>query len=263
MRLAEKLKILPILLVLLAIGCEGDNLSFEGRNRLNASLNLYKQGKFDRTIKQTKQIISVEKQGFGTDQAIYIRGLSYAKKGMLSDAKRDFQEVATYTNSDSLSLKALDALGEMQYQLGEIPQAIDSFIKVIDYCPAEAVKPIDHARYRLAKCYQRQGKWSDANAQLYKLCYDFPNSKYAQKAKPQAGSSAWTIRMGSFRNRKNANKQSLELSKYFKTYCKTDLKDGKPIYYLQVGRYDNYKAALARLGAVKKIKRDAFIQVTR
>ena len=263
MHLAKTFKILPILLIFFAIGCEGDNLSFEGRNRLNQSLSAYNAGQFDNAINQTKQIISIEKSGFGTDQAKYIRGLAYAKKGELNLAKADFNEVAYYTASDSLKFKALDALGEMQYRLGEIQKAIGTFAEVIEYCPVENQQPIDHARYRLAKCYQRLGNWKNANAQLYKLCYDFPNSQYAKKAKLITGANAWTIRLGAYRNRNNANAQALAMSKYFKTYCKTDLNDGKPIYYLQVGRYDNYKAALARLGAVKKIKRDAFIQVTR
>lgn len=249
--------------LLMAGGCTGDTIRPETRRTLDAALRAYRADDPRQTIRHANQVLGRETRGEGAMQAYYLRGMALYQLKEYRPAREDLQRVYDHGRNPDLRIKASDTLGELAYLQGELDLAARLFQEVLDQAP-DGERPTDHARFRLGCIRQRQGRWAQADVQFEKVLYYFPKTKLARQARERVRGRSWTIQVGSYKTKKNANTAAARFRQAnLRTYVEPVLRDGTLVFLLQVGRWGQFEAAESKLPSVRKLKSDAFPHVAR
>ncbi|MCD4823922.1 MAG: SPOR domain-containing protein [Phycisphaerae bacterium] len=246
-------------------GCSGDGLTLQGREDLKSGLAAYQAGDDRLAIIQADAVLRETSRGSGAMRAYYLRGLARYRLKEYSAAQRDLEYVVSCTGkgTSDIRIKALDTLGEVAYIRGDLALAERSLAEVVIKTPA-GNRPADHANYRLGCIRQKQGRWREADLNLQRVTHHFGGTKLAGLASNRVLGRAWTIQAGSFEKKINARQQAEKFGKgRWKVSIEPVIRQGKRVFLLQIGRWNQYVSAAAQLSAVQKIKADAFLQVTR
>lgn len=244
-------------------GCAGETLSPQTRHKLDAAQAAYRARENRQVLRYTEDILRAEPRGEGAMQARYLRGMALFRLKEYPAAREDLLTVYHRTRNPDLRIKATDALGELAYLRGDWNEAEQYFSEVLDQTP-DGRRPADHARFRRGCIRQRQGRWAEADVELEKITYHFPNTPTARKAAQRVRGRSWTIQVGSFDSRANAVAAAAKYQPTgIRTYIEPVLRDGKLVFLLQVGRWGRYEAAEVHLPAVRRIANDAFLHVAR
>jgi tetratricopeptide (TPR) repeat protein len=249
--------------LLLPMGCSDDGLDPRSQEHLEASLASYRAGDNTATITQADAILAEHRRGETAMQAYYLRGMARYRLEQYDAARPDLEYVSRKTDDESLRIKALDALGELAYRQGRLAEAARDLLEVVEQIlPSQ--KPADHAHFRLGCIRQKEGRWKDADVHFQRVMYYFSGSKLARRSRLRAGGRAWTVQLGSFGNRSGAAAEAKQLSADCgKVNVEPVMRNGKLVFLLQIGRWNQYSRAAAELSRIRKIKADAFLQVTR
>ncbi|MBN1942305.1 MAG: SPOR domain-containing protein [Phycisphaerae bacterium] len=253
-----------IWLVLLAsAGCAGETIAPQTRHRLDAARQAYQKGENRQVVQYTEEILRDEAHGEGAMQAHYLRGMAMYRLKEYDPAREDLRFVYDRTRNIDLRIKATDTLGELAYLRGSLDEADQLFGEVLDQT-RDGERPADHARFRRGCIRQRRGQWSQADVELEKVTYHFPNTSVAEKARRCVRGRSWTIQVGSYDRKNNAAAAATRFQQAgMKTYIEPVLRDGKMVFLLQVGRWGQYKTAESHLPSVRTLKNDAFLHVAR
>jgi tetratricopeptide (TPR) repeat protein len=259
----RSLYILSLSFAPILVGCAMDPVSPEGRRALDASLAAYERGDDQAAIAQADQVLSESHKGPTAMQAFYLRGLSRYRLGKTDAARSDLETVYANTRSDDLKAKAADVLGELAYQRGDLKQAETYFRDVLATVDSN-LTPADHAHFRLGVILQRRGQWTEADVHFQRVMYYFKGTELARQAAARAGGRKWTIQVGSFADKANAEQNAHAFQERdMTTFIEPVIRDGRLVYVLQVGRWQRDEGAEHLLPAVRELKSDAFIHVTR
>lgn len=249
--------------LLVSAGCAGEQIAPETRRKLDAAQADYGVKKYQDVVRYTNEILRNEPRGEGAMQAQYLRGMALYRLKEFAPSREDLQRVYDRTRNADLRIKATDTLGELAYLRGALEEADRLLTEVLDQTP-EGERPGDHARFRRGCIRQRQGKWTEADVEFEKVLYQFPNTPTADKARRRARGRSWTIQVGSYDSKSNANAAAPRYRQAgLRTYIEPVMQDGKLKFLLQVGRWGQYEIAEGNLPAVRRITSDAFLHVAR
>jgi len=96
------------------------------------------------------------------------------------------------------------------------------------------------------------------------VIYLFPKGNLDDEARKRVNAQKWTIQAGSYRKSENAEDLASKLRKLgFDVVIKPESQNEKLVFSVLVGRWSNYDSAVKKLPAVKKVRTDAFLRVTR
>jgi tetratricopeptide (TPR) repeat protein len=254
---------LSILLLLTSPGCARETISPQQQRELDTALSAYQAGNDRETLRLADDLLRQTPGGEAAMQAYYLRGMAEYRLKEDDLARQDLERVYRGTRNHDLRLKAIDALGELAYRRGELAAAVTLLQEVVAQTFA-GDKPADHAHYRLGCIFQQQGRWQDADVHLERVACDFKDSDLARKARQRTRARKWTIQIGSYTSRANADQEAQRLrSNGFETYIEPVMRNDKVVFILQVGRWGRFELAETELPSVRKVKPDAFLQVTR
>ncbi|MCK5114067.1 MAG: tetratricopeptide repeat protein [Phycisphaerae bacterium] len=255
--------ILSLVLLGSLFGCGEAPITPDDHRNLDLAVKSYDSGDDARTIQNANAVLMQHTSGDMAMKAYYLRGMANFRSGNNARAVNDLKIVVRNAPSDQLVLRAKDALGELAFRAGDLKAAKAYFEDVIKGIPQNQ-RPSDHARFRLGCILQRQGNWAQANMYFQRVIYLFPKGKLADEAKKRVNSRKWTIQAGYYRKSENAGELASKLRKAgFDATTKPESRNEKLVFMVLVGRWDNYDSAARRLPAVKKVKTDAFLRVTR
>lgn len=244
-------------------GCSGETITPDTRRRLDATRADYRAKKHRDVVRETSEILRNETHGEGAMQAYYLRGMALYRLKEFAPACEDLQRVYDRTRNGDLRIKATDTLGELAYLRGDLSESDRLLGEVLDQT-REGERPGDHARFRRGCIRQRRGEWIEADVEFEKVLYQFPNTPIADKARRRARGRSWTIQVGSYDHKSNANAAAPRYRQAgLRTYIVPVMRDGKLIFQLQVGRWGRYETAESTLPAVRRITSDAFLHVAR
>ena len=202
------------------------------------------QGNYRRVIFEGRGLAE-NKNIQGTEELNYILGLSYLKEVNLELAQGCFQRILE-NSSGKFKMEAALGLADTYLMGGQFKKAEDIYGELIENNPNINLKAA--ILYRLSQCEFKQGNSSRGNEYLLKLRKDFPLSQELKLTRgiPQIkpltqGEDAYSVQVGFFSNRENANNLKDKLSvKGYPAYL--DQSSGG--YRVRVGRFKTEKEAL-------------------
>lgn len=248
---------------LLFFGCSGGTISSQAKEHLDSGLRAYRAGDNRQAIVQANTVLSGGSQGSLAMQAYYLRGMAWYRLKDFDKARSDLEHVDRSSTNVQLRIRSLDSLGEIAYRRDDMLRA-ESYFGQVGKLTERGQKPADHAHYRLGCVLQRLGRWQEADVHFQRVIFLFKPSALTKLARVRVNGRKWTIQVGSYDKRYNATVAAkLFRQANMKTYIEPAIRDGKMAFLLQVGRWEKYGQAAGQLQAVRRMKADAFLQVTR
>ena len=256
---------------LFCLGCSEGTISPQAKEQLDSGLRAYRAGDNRQAIAQANTVLSGGSQGSLEMQAYYLRGMAWYRLKDFDQAQSDLEQVDRRSKNVKLRIRAMDSLGEIAYRRDDMLRAESYFGQVIELAE-RGQKPVDHAQYRLGCVLQRLGKWQEADTHFQRVIFLFRShqvglpgqAKLLRQARARVNGRKWTIQIGSYKKRYNASVATKPFRQAnMKTYIEPAIRDGRMTFLLQVGRWEKYGQAAKQLKVVKRMKADAFLQVTR
>lgn len=243
-------------------GCNGET-SPEGHKLLQASYQAYNTGDDAAVVRHVDRFMQQDARSTRVDEAYYLRGLSRLRTKDFSGAKSDLAQAISRTERRELRCNASIALGDMYYDADNMADAQTLYRQALANA-TQGQKPIDHVYYRLGCVLQRLSRWQEAD-----ICFDrvvdlFKEEELGKRSANRTHSRAWTVQAGLYRQRDVALEGMNKLAvKNLPAEARGCLRDGKPAYLVQVGRYATFDQAREALKQVQPLRADAFVAPTR
>jgi len=251
-----------VVFLIAGMGCEGP-LSPQARQLLQEGYHFYQAGRDAEAIEKLDRFLVDNAKSNRADEAYYLRGLAWSRQKDSAQAKSDFQAAVDTTQNVSLRAKAQVGLGDLAYQEDQMALAENLYRRALGDIE-QGQEPSDHAHYRLGCVLQRQGRWAEADVQFDRVVYLFADSELAGLARRRTHSTAWTIQTGAFREKIRADRAAAPLRDIgLSAFTQPLLQDQRPLFVVQVGRFDTYEQAAASLSEVQKHQPDSFVITTR
>jgi len=226
-------------------------------------LSSYEQGDYAATVRYMDEFLRDNPRSRETGRGYYLRGQAKFQLQDYQGAKADFEQALKRVKDKTTRANSLAALGDIAWNSDDMTAAENMYRQALIYCSRDA-RPADHACYRLGCVLQRQGRWRDADAQFNRVVYFFAGSQLAGRAGRRLHARRWTIQAGAFRIRKLADEFAGRLRKQnLPAVARPVASPDRPVFAVQVGRYQTYDQASAALQSVRRLADDAFVTVTR
>jgi len=213
------------------------------------------EGKYNAVISETEELIG---SGSGRkDELYYIKGLSELKANRFGAAKTSFNYIIS---NYSWSKKVFDArlgLGDSYFLEGDNTGALNVYNDIAGRYPSD--KNISMVYSRLSLCYARTGARARADAYYNMVKEKAPLSFEARSApavapsiqssparnapSPIAGADRYSVQVGSFKNKRNADKLVKKLAaRGYESYVEIPVFSGDKFYRVRVGKFSSKEA---------------------
>lgn len=245
----------------LLAGCVAD-VDASGRRQLEACHDAYGRGDDEAAIKHASGFLRNNSPSVRDDEAYYMRGLALWRQGDGVDARADLTRAAG-SDRPAVRIRALLALGDMSLSGGDLAGA-ESFYRRCVRAGTKRRPPVQHAYLRLAHVLQRTGRWADADVQYSRVIHYFKRTRYARWAAARMHGRAWTIRAGAFARKQGAVDAAAGMVKAkLPATVEAQMRDGKLMHVVCVGRYRDYGQAEDALDQVRRACEGAYIGVAK
>lgn len=242
-------------------GCVSD-LDARGKQQIEACYDAYGRGDDDATITQASEFLRDYSPSVRDDEAHYLRGLALSRQGDPVDARADLARAAE-SDRRAVRARSLLALGDLSLGAGRLERAEAFYRRSISEGMSRKT-PSQHAYLRLGYVLQRKGQWADADVQFSRAMHHFPASKHAQWAAARIHGRAWTVRAGAFARMKGATDTAAGLVKAkLPAVVNAEMRSGKVMHVVSVGRYAQYSQAEAALVKVRQVRKGAYVGVAK
>ena len=242
--------------------CNGP-LTPEAEKLLESGRLAYKQGDDNGAVRKMDLFLKDWAKSRQADEAYYYRGLAKYRTHNLPGAREDLQAALDRTRRKAVRVGAMVALGDLADDTDDTAAAEKVYLDVLKDIDRDK-KPADHVCYRLGCTLQRQGRWKDADAYFDKVIYLFNGTELAGRAQQHVRCKAWTIQAGAFEAKPRADAAAAALRREgLDASSQPALRDGKPVFLVNVGRYPTFRQAAADLSKVRRHCNDAFVTTTR
>jgi len=210
------------------------------------------EGKYNAVISESEELIS---SGSGRkDELYYIKGLSELKANRFSDARTSFNHIIS---NYSWSKKAFDArlgLGDSYFLQGDNTGALNVYNDMAGRYPSD--KNISIVYNRLSLCYARMGIRAKADSYYGMVKEKAPLSFEARStpaisapsqastgrnaASSDAGTGKYSVQVGSFKNKRNADRLARKLAAHgHESYVEIPVFSRDKFYRVKVGKFSS------------------------
>lgn len=193
-------------------------------------------------------------------QALYVRGISYAKTGRRAAAYADLKRSLELADEEDVTWRASFVLGVLHFEDARWQDSGRAYSTALSNMPTDP--PMDFALFRLGQCCERTGRWSSAQQAFRRLVEQFPERDLAESARLRLSRRAehFALQCGAFAVRENADKLLDELSgKGLDTYIRSEVRGHKTLHVVLVGRFVSYEQAEGYLLTARQHVQDARI----
>lgn len=244
--------------VLVLAGCSG--LTEQQRAWLAEGRQAFEQQRYTRAVQQLSRFLDEVAGKPETTEALYVRAMSHAKSGQRAQAYNDLQRcVATSTNPD-VAWRAQVVLGTLSFEDERWDAAGQAYGAAAKTMPP--VPPMDAVLFRIGQCYERTGRWTEAQGSYRALVDHFPVGVNAAAARRriQLNADHFAVQCGVFSRRENADRLRMDLkANGLEAYVRQEPRDQRTMYVVLVGRHASYGEARQQLAAVRVHVRDAVL----
>lgn len=234
----------------------------------SAAERYFLEGKYDAAISESEKLIA---SGSGRkDELYYLKGLSELKANKLGAARASFNHIIS---DYPWSKKAFDArlgLGDSYFLEGDNTKALNTYNEIVDNYPSD--KNIAIVYGRLSSCYARMGLRDKADsyhamvkakapfsfeARLAPAAGSSPQNTIVRKTPlPDKGSGTISVQVGSFKNKRNADKLARKLSaRGYESYVAIPVFSSDKFYRVRVGKFASKDEAS---GTASRLESDGY-----
>jgi tetratricopeptide (TPR) repeat protein len=222
---------------------------------LEGGRQCYEREDYGGAIDQLSRFLSQVDQGPDVAQALYIRGMSHAQAGLRPAAYADLRRCVTLPTEQDVIWRSYTVLGTLRFEDQQWAEAARDLRAAVTRMPNAS--PKDTVLYKLGLCYERSGRWSEAQGCYRGITASFPRGSYASAARRrlQLNADHFAIQCGAFRERSNAETLSSNLEREgLLAYVRRELRGRTALYVVLVGRCATYDDALRQLAMVRQFE---------
>lgn len=243
----------------LASGCGG--LTADQRMWLVEGQSAYDRKQYSLAVERLSTFLREAADQPEASRAYYIRGLSHLRLERRPRAMADLRQAVVTTSDADVRWRAYFELGSMQFDDEQWRPASRSYRSAADAMPHRP--PLDTALYRIGVCLERLGQWSESRTYFERVGATFPRSRLAQTARRriQAPPASFSIQCGAFSRAGNADKLQGRLSGAgLSAVVRSEMRGGRLLYVVYVGRYAAYETARKALPGVRAYVPEAVVR---
>ncbi len=225
----------------------------EAENLYNQAEEYFLNNDYRDVVKVAGKIISLHPRNRYADEALYLRGLSYLKQARYKQAREDFNQILNEYRRSKLTSEAETSLADSYYLAEDINEAISRYRQFAIDNPRSPL--LSAVYFRLGRCYQKKGRWDEAEYYFKKVRSDYPLSFEASQAAAilTEGSLYFAVQVGCFKDRSNALEVRDRLKKQgHESYLLPVQQKGELLYRVRVGKFDTRNEAVYTARQLKK-----------
>jgi len=176
-------------------------------------------------------------------EALYLKGTCFMKLEEYEKARNIFKKALSKTRGDLLT-EIYIAIGDSYFMDKEYNKAISVYKQLADKADDKS-NYLAGIYFKLGKSFQKKSQWAQSKYYFDILKRQFPDSLEAQLTKKlSVGGNFFTIQVGCFSNKKNAEKLQNDLSRKGYDVFLTPFKaNGQQLYRVRVGEFVTRLAA--------------------
>jgi len=220
----------------------------------------FENKQYPQAIRKLSMFLDEVHQQPEVTQALYIRGMSHALSGLRAEAYGDLRQCVSGPEDPEVTWRAQVALGTLNFEDERWDDAGQAYGTAAKTMPVAA--PLDTVLFHIGECYERTGRWSAAQASYRQLVDQLPRSNLADDARRrlQLEADHFAVQCGVFSRPENAGRQQSQLKENdVDAYVRRELRGGKTVYVVLVGRFTAYADARRQLAAVRAVVPDAVL----
>lgn len=238
----KRLTRLPLLLAMIAApaGCSPANQSAQRDSMGEYQAANYSQA-LDKARKEADQLTGADRQ-----RARYVAGMSAYQLKKDEEALRFLTAVAG-EEDPAIAGPAAATVGLIHVRTGYHAKALPYFLQA-----AKLLKGEDQAQalYHMGAAEQRLGHWPDARVHLEQALNSTAKLDLRDAIRKRLTTTGFTIQLGVYSEKKNADQQAMKAQPAAQKAglgtprVVTGAASGKTMFYVQLGQYPTYDAAM-------------------
>jgi len=202
---AVSLTLLPLLLA----SCQ-PKITEQGKHQLIAAAGLVQQGSHRRAIDELQSFLQEYPSSYEAAEAHYLLGLARVRTDQLAQAEDHFETALHGADVPILEYYVRLALANLAFERQDYARAEKYYGRYVDKLPRRA--PFHLAYYRYGLSLQALGRWKQADIQLARVLYLFPQADILTAVQERFGYTHYAIQLGRFSSFDLASRQREDLS---------------------------------------------------
>lgn len=197
-------------------------------------------------------------------EGYYLRGVARGNLGQSEAARADLEQAIEAASQRDVLAGALVAMGDLDFQAGGYESAAMNYARALGQID-RGQKPSDRAHFMLGDSLQRLGQWQAADPHFDRVIFYFGDSPLGQEAQRRTHCTAWTVFVGSWPQRSQAQRQQERLTEagIGGVAVTARQRQGQLEFAVSAGRFARFADALGALGAVAAVEPEARIEAAR
>ena len=229
------------MLLLVAVGLAWPNQVQAAKN-LPTLQAAFLRGEYEAVADQARAMRAVS--SVNQDALLYLEGLSAFKLRQLDRSRAVLTQLISRHPKSPWLAQAWMALGDSWRIAGEDERALSIYESLLRDPSSKALRP--QIRFSIAKAQRRLGRWESSKQTLSSLVQKTPSLGEAREAQRilQKSEFHFSIQVGAFASRANANRLRAELSRRgYETQIRRTSTQGRILHRVRVGRFASQQEA--------------------
>lgn len=225
---------------------------------------LFLEEKYDKVVSRANHLI--DSRAANRDEVYYLKGLSLLKLKRFNEARESFEKIASGFQVSKRAFDAHIGIGDSYFLEENLNAAIKIYEDTLTRFHNDKNAPLVY--HRLAMCHKKAGSGAKAAGYFNKLREAAPSSFEARMthdlderptgtvkhSKPIPGEWYFSVQVGSFRNKTNAERLADKLSrKNYESFVEAAKDSGETLYRVKVGRYSQKEDAKKTASRLKSL----------
>ena len=205
---------------------------------------LFLEARYDKVISESAKLIDARSRQ--RDELYYLKGLSELKTDRFADARRSFESILAKYARSKRAFDAAVGIGDSYFLENRYDEAVKSYNEVLAKFPKD--KNIGIIPERINNCHKKTTNTvTEEPAEKHFIPQEVPRGEK---------SSAISVQVGSFKNKRNADKLSAKLHGMgYESFVEIPAGIGDKLYRVKVGRLGSKEEAEA---LAKRLKRSGY-----
>ena len=261
------MKRLLLFLLILQLTTYNLQLTYAMTATLEHVEKLFMEGRYEKAALEAKGFI--DERSYRRDEIYYLKGLSELKLNRFREARESFESLLSRHSGSKRNFDAHLGIGDAYFLEGNTEEAIRSYNDTVAKFPNN--KNVVSAYYRLGNCYRKKGPENKAIEyfeKVKKARLSFESRMIADYKGPdriaspgmasiapsgQGNNGNFSVQVGSFKSKKNANRLSAKLSSEgYDSRVEISTGSGDAFYRVRIGRYKSKRSAEDAAGVLRR-----------